>query len=96
MAVEVVLKKVILFAVASMARGRADVNSRKKGVVAVLFLVIVGVFFYFYSQSGDSSIVDRGQRQFGLKGDRDVSESSSTVVGEEDTAIHCVNEYEAS
>ncbi|XP_014496241.1 probable methyltransferase PMT3 [Vigna radiata var. radiata] len=75
---------------ASMARGRADVNSRKNLVVAVLFFVIVGVFFYFYSQSGDSSIVEYGDkslRQFGLKGDRDVSESSSTLIGGEDSAI---------
>lgn len=73
-----------------MARGRADVNSRKNLVVAVLFFVIVGVFFYFYSQSGDSSIVEYGDkslRQFGLKGDRDVSESSSTLIGGEDSAI---------
>ncbi|ESW34548.1 hypothetical protein PHAVU_001G161900 [Phaseolus vulgaris] len=73
-----------------MARGRADVNSRKKLVITVLVLVIVGAFFYFYCQSSDSSIVEYGDkslRQFGLKGDKDVGESSSTLVGGEDSAI---------
>jgi len=73
-----------------MGRGRADVNSRKKLVITVLVLVIVGAFFYFYSQSGDSSIVEYGDkslRQFGLKGDKDSGESSSTLVGGEDSAI---------
>ncbi|KAH1078151.1 hypothetical protein AAZX31_19G151600 [Glycine max] len=83
-------KKGDSFAVASMARGRADVNSRKKLVTAVLVLVIVGGFFYFYSQNSDSSSVvygDKSLSHFGLGGDKDDGESSSTVVGGEGSVV---------
>ena len=91
-AVEVILKKGNSFAVAGMARGRADVKSRKNLVTTtVLVLVTVGGFFYFYSQNSDSSSsVEYGAKSLshtGLGGDKDDGVSSSTLVGGEVIAV---------
>ncbi|KAK7336879.1 hypothetical protein VNO77_17430 [Canavalia gladiata] len=77
--------------VASMTRGRADVNSRKRLVTTVLVLVIIGAFFYFYSQNSGSSSVEYGNKSlshFGLGGDQDDDvETSSILGGGEDSTI---------
>lgn len=90
MAVEAIQERVILLQWQAMTRGRANGNSRKSLVTTVLVLVIIGAFFYFYSRSSDSSLVEYGNKSlthFGWGGDQDADESSSMPAIEGDSAI---------
>lgn len=89
-AVEAIQERVILLQWQAMTRGRANGNSRKSLVTTVLVLVIIGAFFYFYSRSSDSSLVEYGNKSlthFGWGGDQDADESSSMPAIEGDSAI---------
>lgn len=56
-----------------MARGRVDGNPRKRLIITVLVLLIVGVLFYLYSRSSDSSSIEYGSKSLKTGGENDSS-----------------------
>jgi len=52
-----------------MGRGRADGKPRKRLVIPVIVLVIVGAFFYLYSRDSGSSSIEYGSKSLTFGGD---------------------------
>lgn len=73
-----------------MTRGRADGSQKKRLVVSILLLAIIGVFLYVYSRDSGASALEYGSKS--LKklgssywgGDEDADVSSNFVEGEDD------------